>query len=442
MQQEAKNTIRFSLPYTSSRLLNAANWFISMAIIARLGKEAVAVGVLMYSTVVTLQVIVWSMLFSVSVVVGKTHGEGKPENIGRIVQAGFLLAFLIGLPASFLLWHVGSMLTFLHQPAQLVVMATPYFHIMAFSVLPSLCYVCLYKFAIGVLRPRLVLYAMLCAVPLNLLLTFSLVFGKFGLPNLGIVGMAYANLGMYSVLFLFLLFYFLCAKEFRIFNLFVFGMDKLFLHLKKLFIIGWPISIEWGAMMMAYTFGTYMIGWVGTSALAAHQVATQCVNLFIMVPYSVAHITAVLVAQALGSGRRKFIEKIGYAGVFICLLVVGSASLLYWFTPHIFTHIYLHGDNMGNAAIIALAVSLLAVVGVTQLSDTVGAVLTGALRGFQDTLTPMLISITSNWLISIPLGYFCAFTLHLGAIGVYVGCLSGSLCGAFLLTWRWRRTCI
>lgn len=457
------------MPYVSARVLNAANWFVSMAIIAHLGKEAVAAGVLMYSTVVTLQVVVWSMLYSVSVVVGRAYGAGEMAGIGRIVQAGCVLALLIGLPTSILLWHVDSILLFLKQPPALVTLAKPYFHIMAFSILPSLFYVCFYKFSIGVLKSRLVFIAMAIAVPVNLFLTYVLTLGKFGFPSLGIVGVAYANLAMYVGLCGGLFFYFCWCKDFKVFNLlpkkiknnqlnyktilFTYfnkasRSDSLIQNcepsdshfpLKQLFRIGWPISIEWGAMMLTYTFSTYMIGWIGVSALAAHQVVTQCVNLVIMVPYSLAHITAVLVAQRIGAKQREFIGKIGYAGILVSLLVVGLASLFYWIAPKTLIAIYINLQDVANLPIIALAVSLLVIMGITQISDTIGAVMTGALRGFHDTLRPMLISIITNWLISLPLGYFLAFVWYQGAVGVYFGCLAGSIISSVLLLKRWQK---
>ncbi|OGT06458.1 MAG: hypothetical protein A2X78_03320 [Gammaproteobacteria bacterium GWE2_37_16] len=433
--ENSKKTLRLATPYVSARVLNAANWFVSMAIIAHLGKEAVAAGVLMYSTVVTLQVVVWSMLYSVSVVVGRAYGAGEVSGIGRVVQAGCVLALLIGLPTSILLWHVDYILLLLKQPTALVALAKPYFHIMAFSILPSLFYVCFYKFSIGVLRSRLVFIAMAIAVPVNLFLTYVLTLGKFGFPSFGIVGVAYANLTMYCGLCFGLFLYFCWGKEFKVFNLFKFGGNK---NIKQLFCIGWPISIEWGAMMLTYTFSTYMIGWIGVSALAAHQVVTQCVNLVIMVPYSLAHITAVLVAQRIGAKQREFIEKIGYAGVLVSLLVVGLASLFYWIAPKTLIAVYLNVHDITNLPIIALAISLLIIMGITQISDTVGAVMTGALRGFHDTVRPMLISMTTNWLISLPLGYFLAFVWHQGAVGVYWGCLFGSIISSILLLRRWQ----
>lgn len=511
--EDVKKITCFATPYVGARVLNAANWFISMMIIARLGKYAVAAGVMMYSSVVMVQVIVWSMMYSMSVVVGKAYGASEFEKLSRIFRAGCLLAFVIGLPASFLLWNMQYFLLLFRQPVDLVIKITPYFHIMAFSILPSVFYVCFYKFSLGVGKSVLVFKSMLVAVLGNLILTYGFVLGKCGLPVCGIDGVAYANLIMYCGLCLGLFFCIIFSKDFRIFNVlglkdsvrveslnkknkitgtprpaqlilttlfnpskyrvfflkvkkgtfFVtdFGKSKfrilldiltknrqevqevesVLYYFKKLFRIGYPISIEWGAMLFSYTFVTCMIGWLGENALAAHQVITQCVNLVIMVPYSVAHITAVLIAQTIGGGKKhsqKLLKRIIHISIYLSLTIVGSVSLLYWFAPRLLISAYLNLNIANNLPVILLATILLAIAGITQLSDTVGAIMTGALRGLHDTFYSMLISLLTNWGISVFVGYILAFRFYYGVFGIYSGCLIGSLISVVLLSCRWK----
>ena len=440
-KQDLKNTLNFSMPYMSSRLLNAVGWFISMAIIAQLGKEFLACSVLVYSTLRFLQLTTWSMMYSVSVVVGHAYGGKKYTDIGKIVRAGFLLACLIGVPATWLLWNIDILLMLLKQPPALVALARPYFHIMAFTVLPSLWYVCFYKFAIGVSRPCLVLGTMLFGTPVGLLFTYALTFGKFGFPALGFVGSAYANVIMYACLCLGLLVYFILRAEFKVFRLFKkFGRTE-WRYLKQLFKIGWPIGIEWGAMSLTYTFGTYMVGWLGVTALAAHQVATQYVNFAVMIPYSVAHASAVLVAQGLGTKRSKLIDQIGYVGIGLTATLIGLISLSYWIFPDFLIAAYVNVHDAENVGIIALATTLLMLVGISQLADSAGAVATGALRGFQDTRMPMWISLICNWGIIVPLSYICAFVLNFGVAGIYFGCIVGSIISSIWLISRWKYMC-
>jgi multidrug resistance protein, MATE family len=439
---ESKATLSLSAPYVASRLLNALNWFVGMAIIACLGKEAVAAGVLLYTTVLTIQLTVWALMYSVAVVVGRAYGAKNFIEVGRIVQYGCILAFFVGVPISILMWHVDVILTALKQPFDLVIMLRPYFHIMAFSILPSLWFMVFIKFAIGILRSRLVLVAMLFATPVNLLLTYGLVLGKFGMPMLGITGAAWGSVVMYWGLVLGLGIYFYIQKDFFIYRLFNKIKKIDWSYIKQLFRIGWPISVEWGAMMLTYTLQTYMLGWLGTQVLAAHQVATQCVNLVIMVPYSMAHATAVLVAQRLGAKQYRALKTVGYAGMLLAAMLVFLGSLFYWLFPKILISVYLHMQDVNNMAIISLAIVLLALMGINQLTDSIVSMANGALRGFQDTRTPMLIAVGSNWLVSISLCYVLGFTLHLGAIGIYLAFIIGSALSATWLVLRFRNKCL
>lgn len=441
---DSKQTVHMALPLVGSRVLHALNGFVNMVLIARLGANAIATGALIFSTTSMLFLMMWAVLYSMAVIVGRVYGADKKEEIGQIVKAGLFLGLILGLFFTLLLWNIGKLLIILKQPRDLVALAVPYFHALSIGVIPSLWGVCFNEFVMGIGRARLVVIWALISTPCNILLGYGLLFGKFGLPKLGIVGAAWAASLTYWALFLLVVLYFCRSCEYKKFNLFhkiIAFRDTTVMHyFLKILQIGWPISLQLGAIAASYSFLTYMMGWLGKTSLAAHHIANQWVTLIIMVPYGVAQASSVLVAQALGS-KRKLIISLGYAGVCLGSSIVVLTSLLYWIAPDLLIAIYLNLRDLMNNHIVYLATILLMIMGIIQITDTVAVILTGALRGFHDTTVPMLIGISMNWIVSIPLGYVLAFTINLGAVGLYVGFVAGSACSALLLMYRFWYLC-
>lgn len=325
------------------------------------------------------------------------------------------------------------------QNVELVKISTPYFHIIAFAILPSMLSISLNEFVMGIMQSRLVVIWAIIATPINIFLGFALLFGKFGLPQIGIAGVALASLITYWGMFLVLIWYFYNHQKFSGFYLFKFKKifnQEFYNYLYQIFDLGWPICLQLGAIAFSFSFLTYMIGWLGKDALAAYQVASQCVGLVIMIPYGIAQASSVLVAKAFG--EKSNLTRAGFAGVILAVTVVSLFSFVYWLFPKNIIAIYLNLKDSNNAAIIALAVWLLILNGVIQIIDSVGIVITGALRGLHDTKIPMMINIAISWLFNIPIGYIFGFIFHFGAVGINFSFLLGSIILSIILCRRYK----
>lgn len=437
---DIKQTLSVGSPLVASRILHALSGFINMALIAKLGSDAVAAGALISSTMSSIFLIIWSVLYATAVIIGKNYGADNNQNIGQIFRASILLSCIIALPATFIVWHMDYFLLFFKQNSALIKITIPYFHIIAFALLPSLFGICLNEFAMGIIRTRLVVIWAIISTPLNILFGYALLFGKFGLPKIGIAGISLASLITYWGLFLLVIGYFYRQKQYAVFQLFKFQKKynpDLYQYLRQIFFLGWPICLQLGALAFSFSFLTYMIGWLGKDALAAYQIASQCVGLAIMIPYGVAQASSVLVAQAVGA-KKKFIDHLGFVGAACSAILVGLISLIYWLAPKTIIAIYLNLSDNANAQIITLAILLLMISGIIQIFDSIGVVITGALRGLHDTKIPMLITIAISWLFSIPLGYAFGFILHWGAVGLNLGFLFGSIIAAVILSMRFK----
>ena len=230
---DLKAHVIVGLPLIGTRLIHAIAVFVNMILIARLGQSSVAVSALIFGTLGMLTLIMWSLLYSIAVIVGRFFGESDALQIGHTLQAGFFLSILIAIPFSIVIYHGSYILFLFHQNNSLIQNTVLYFHVFAFGVLPSLWIICFDEFVIGILRPRLVIIWALLSSPLNIILGYILLFGKFGMPNFGIAGVAYANVITNWLLFFAILFYFAVKSDFQKYIILK-GSSKCFAYIKKI----------------------------------------------------------------------------------------------------------------------------------------------------------------------------------------------------------------
>jgi len=434
----SKKTAKLAIPIVGARLVNAINLFIAMLLIAQLGHAELAAGALVSSLSITLSVVAWSILFSVGVVVGYAFGAGKNGELGLILRSSLLLGTLIAIPIIFIMWHIGFILHFFHQQEQLINLTQKYFHGLAWGILPSIWIVCCSQFIVAIEKARVILILSILSLILMLIPGYGLLFGVFGLPKIGMAGMAYANAFMSWTIFILTIIY-LLQNQFNRYK--IFSFDKVFswTYLKKLFAIGYPISIQYGAELTAFSLSTIFCGWISQASLAAWQIMIQLNMIIIMVPYGLAQASAVLVGQALGRDDKPGTRPLGHAGLLLGTIFMSIIALVYLLAPKLLISLYLNIHQPAYFNTVHITVLLLAIAAFSQFFDGIRNISTGILRGFHDTKVPMLVGIMATWVIGIPISYLLAFVYHWGTVGVSMGFMFGVSIGAVILLRRFHK---
>jgi len=184
--------------------------------------------------------------------------------------------------------------------------------------------------------------------------------------------------------------------------------------------IGLPSGGMHLAEVSGFAFGSLMMGWLGAGALAAHQIAITCAATTFMIPLGLSQAVSVRIGQARGAGEeRRYLPIIfGAWGMTVLIMAMfavaflgARATIAAWF--------------VANAAVSSLAAQLLLVAGFFQIFDGIQITSSGALRGFEDTRTPMLIGMLSYWIVALPISYLCAFKLGFGPPGIWFGFVAG-----------------
>jgi MATE family multidrug resistance protein len=200
---------------------------------------------------------------------------------------------------------------------------------------------------------------------------------------------------------------------------------------KQIFQIGLPSGFQYFFEVGAFSSAAIIIGWIGKNELAAHHIAINVASVTYMIATGIAAGGSILVGDALGRKNKTDIIRSGKAALILGTLFMGGCALI--FSVFSKAIIALYVDDSGVAS---MAVYLLLIAAVFQLSDGIQCVGLGILRGIEDTKIPTLVTIVAYWVIGIPIGYVLAFSYNMSLYGIWIGLLIGLTFSAAMLSWR------
>lgn len=426
-------------PIVVTQLAHISLSFVDTVMVGRLGPAALA-GVALGNTVF-FNTLMFGMglLMAVGPMVSHAFGAQNPDAIGRSVRQGLWMTLTLSCIAIPIVMNGDIILKLLGQSDANAELSGSYLFAISFGVFPFLGFIALRSFVEAVSRPKIVTVIALFGVGANIGLNYVLMYGKLGFPELGLVGTGWASAIVYSLDFLFLLTYIVKQKAFAEYRIFSRLGKPDPQYFKELFRIGYPIGSSMGIEMSLFMLTVIMMGWIGTTQLAAHQVAIQCAAFTFMVPLGIGMATSVRVGQAVG--RRDMVGKTiaGYAGIGLSTVFMIVTAVLFWLFPQFIVGIYLDVTDPQNTLVVDLAVRLLFLAAIFQVFDGVQVATMGALRGMKDTKTPMKIAMFSYWAVGLVTGYILAFPLGLGEEGLWIGLVTGLAMAAVLLMRRFYR---
>lgn len=269
---------------------------------------------------------------------------------------------------------------------------------------------------------------------LNAVLGYALVFGAWGLPEMGIQGAAWAALATQTLSTAVLLGY--ALRRLPQYQLLHRAWVPDWAAMSRVFHLGWPISGQFLAKVGLFSGSSIMVGWAGEVALAVHGVALQITSAAFMVQMGLGQAATVRAGQALGRGDREGLRQGATVALVLSvgLALLASAALVLF--PEQILSLFLDPTDPTRPELLALGVTLLALVVLVQLFDGVQVVAISLLRGIQDTTVPMLLAALSYWLVGLPVAYVLGWE----AVGVWLGLVASLTVAATLLHVRfWRK---
>ncbi|ARP86763.1 MATE family efflux transporter [Bordetella genomosp. 9] len=437
LSRHAADTVKLAAPLAVAQLSQMAMGVTDTLMLGMLGPAPLAAGGLgaqFYFVIVTL---LEGVLSSVSITVAHALGARDGGRVPRIYWTGLLLSVLLAVPAFVLLSFTEAILLRLGEPAELARDVGVYTNVVRWGAFASLIGVGMMRaFLPAIGGARRLLWFSLGSVGVNALLNYGLIFGAFGLPAMGLTGSAAATAITVWIMAIALLGTLHGSRRHR---------DAVraarvdWRLMGELFRLGWPVAITYGVEAGLFLATGLMIGLLGATPLAAHQIALSVTSMTFMVPLALGQAANVRVGYWMGAGHTQAARHAGFVAMGLGAAVMAVTGLVYATVPRAVVGLYLALDDPANAATIAIAASLLGVAAVFQLVDGMQAVCAGCLRGLRDTRAPMLAAVCGYWCIGFPTGYALAFHAGLGAPGAWWGLAAGLASVALWMTLRFAR---
>jgi len=440
-RQELARLVRLSVPLVGANLLQMAIAAVDVMFVAKLGPldlAAATLGAFLFN------LLSYALIGLTSAAAPLMAAElGQRAHAVREVRRSFRMALWIAalgaIVPMLLLWQSGAILRLLGQQPD-VARRAALFLVPLIPAVPLAVGAGVMRSAAAVLgRPGWTFVITGLALAVDLLANWAFIFGHLGMPALGLIGSALANL--LSFVFMVLAYGIALSSDRRLRRFRLFGRwwrpDAE--RAAQIVRLGLPIMAIWVLEGSLFGGAAVLMGLIGVAEVAAHGIALNIAAFAFQIPFGIAQAATVRVGLAYGARDQHWIALAGNVALVAGIGVMGVTAAIIWTMPRLLVSAYIDPDDHANATVVLLALRFLAVAALFQLADGAQAVAAGVLRGLQDTRTPMLIALFGYWIVGFGCSIALGFLTPLGGQGVWWGLAAGLLVVATLLNLRWWR---
>lgn len=426
-----KTVLKLAWPVVVEMTFFGLGAIINTILVGRLGASALAAVGLAQQVEFMIQVFFAAIGIGGTAIVARHIGAGEGDRANKAMNQTFVLSYILGLAITVpVLAFASEAMVLMRARPDVVVLGADYIRIISFSILPGYLLIGGCACIRGAGNTRTPMIIMMGVTVCNVVFGYLLIYGGLGFPSLGVSGAALAMgisrlIGACAVIAILVKGTGFLKYSFRD----AFHMD--FGMIKRIFSVGLPAGIEQIQLQVALTIYTVVISSLGTQVMAAHSLAIRIESLAFMPGFGFGIAAMTLVGQSLGAKKPELAEKAGNLAQRYAMIVMTLIGGI----------LFVYGEEIASifisdAAVIGLAAVSMKIwaFGMTMMGKS--NTLAGGLRGAGDTRWVLLIMTACVWLLRLPLAFFFAYTLELGAIGAWTAAvLDMNARGLFM----WRR---
>ncbi|MCY7420246.1 MAG: MATE family efflux transporter [Chitinophagaceae bacterium] len=435
MLKELSKTLKIAIPLIISNISQMALGLVDSAMIGPIDYRQLAASSLVLNVLAIPMVLGSGMMMAISPLVAMANGRQDINGASKILFNGFLMSLVTGcllviiiLSTSGLLWHLG-------QEDIVVTYALPYYKVMACSFIPMLIFYAAKQFSDGLEITKTAMLLSLSSLPLNAFLNWIFIYGHWGAPRLELFGTGVATLITRIIIASILVTIIFRHKIYKPYLAVKNHAWKISSRtIKDLLHIGIPSSMQYGMEAAAFSVSGIMIGWLGATSQAAHQIALNMASTTFMASMGLSLAASIRVANAYGRKEVLLMNVIGKNTIVTGLIFGSLCALIFILLQHQLPYIFTN-----NAGVAAISSTLLVYGAFFQISDATQAIGVGLLRGMRDVKIPTILVAIAYWVIGIPLGYYLAFVNKMGATGIWIGFIAGLTMSSVLLNSRFLK---
>lgn len=430
----ARDLLVLGLPLVGGNVAQQMIGLTDTLMLGRYGVEELAAVTLASSYFFVLYLLGSGFAWAVTPLVAAAEAEGDELTVRRVTRMGIWLSLLFAVLTVPLNWFSAPVLVLMRQDPALAEMAQVYLRVLAPAMIPALMVMVIRSYLAGLARTQVVFWVTLAAVFVNALGNYALIFGNFGLPEMGIRGAALASMITHVATLVGIVLYALRAFPHHRLWQRVWRPD--WDILARVARLGGPIGITTLSESSMFYATALMMGALGTVPLAAHGIAIQLASASFILHLGFANAATVRAGRGYGLRDRDYVARGTWVAIAMSLAISAVTVVVYLTFAEELIGVFLDADEPQRLPIVALGATLMIMVAAFQMVDGLQAIMVSVLRGLQDTTVPMVLAAFSYWGVGISTSYVLGFLLGYGPIGVWSGLILGLGVAAVLLSVR------
>ena len=379
---------------------------------------------------------------AITPLIAEADSEGNFESGKSSLKHGLFLCTVLGMVLFAMVMFAKPLMYAMKQPPEVVDLAMPYLNLVAVSLVPLIIFQAFKQFSDGLSMTRFPMYATIAANIVNVIFNYIFIFGKFGAPELGVVGAAIGTLASRVIMVVYLWYMLSKHPKSRAFlmNLKVFVLSRLML--RKLINLGLPSAMQMFFEVGVFTAAIWLSGILGKNPQAANQIALNLSSMTFMVAMGLNVVAMIRVGNQRGLQNFKELRRIAFSIFLLTSILAVLFAIVFMIFNTALPKLYLDLNDAANFAdnleVIKIASNLMIIAAVFQISDAIQVVALGALRGMQDVKIPMFITFIAYWVIGFPISFYLSIYSDYGSSGIWIGLLAGLMASAIMLFSRFN----
>jgi putative MATE family efflux protein len=406
---------------------------LNMIMVGRVGAEAVTAVGLTNQPVFFALAAFMALNVGTTAIIARAMGAGNYEEANKVAQQTFIINLLMSIVIIWVTYaYAEPMLVFMGAEPAVLEDGVAYAQIMFLSlgfITTSMGLSAVLRGAGDTVTPMRV------NVLTNILLViigFPLIYGYFGLPEMGVVGAAVATAIsrlVATIMMVYILFSGKFIIKLSLKNLWMIDRDLI----RRIVNVGLPAAAEQFVLRGGQIIFAIVVASLGTVTFAANQICFSILGLTFMPGMAFAVAATTLVGQGLGAGKPDLAEKFGWETRKIGMVVSGIIGVFFVLLAPYIMMLYTNQQAVIDQGAIALRV-----IGFVQIAQATQFILAGALRGAGDTKFPLYATFIGVWGFRVLLCLLFVLVLEWGILGAWLAIAVDQVVRSFIIVSRYK----
>ena len=433
LKLESRTTLRLAIPAIISQLAQMSMGTIDTIMSGRLSTEALAAISVANNLIMPIIILVMGILMALNPMVAHAIGANQTGRVAQFCRQGIVIALVLTIPCFLIIPLAAPMMEIIGVEESIRPIVVDYLLALRLGLISLFLFFALRFVNEGLFSTDAIMYITVSAIPINIALNFIFMYGYFGVPAMGAVGLGYATAIVWTLMFIAIGIYTLTVKKYKDIKFLDGYFKPRITIIRQILKLAIPLSLTLFLEVLLFALVGLMISRYALEIIAAHQIALNVSALIYMIPLGLSIAVSARVGYAYGQHNLNNCQLAAFVGICIAIMISLTSTIVLFTIPETITRIY-----TSEVAVIGPTLSLLAIAAIFLIVDSIQVIAASALRGLHDTFVPMIIAGVSYWVVGFTTGYYLAEFQGMQAEGYWFGFVSGLSAAAVFMIWRLR----